>query len=256
MSTAYDRTRVKYIVLHHLGDGLPAANTEEELRRRANPPHDGYPNGYEYPEYDYGILADGNLISMRPLTVIGAHAQPDLPGYRWGENWWNRNSASVVIGIDATLFRPPGPMVSSLINCLANFCQEQGSEISNIYPHFQISNTKCPGASYTKLGLNTGFLDYDSVESSVDLILKGDLVQVLNQAVVVFGIWDLIPAYKLAIKLRCPVIPRGISWRIFGFNQFYIVGGPPEAGPGIVNLTGDTWEDTAQAVLEELKKHG
>ena len=237
MSDLYARTRVKNIVLHHLGDGLTAANTEEELRRRANPPHSGYPNGYVYPEYDYGILANGTVVEMRPLAIIGAHAQADYTSYRYGENWWNRNSASVVIGIDSERFQPPKAMVLSLITFLGSFCLRQGGNISNIYPHFQISNTKCPGASYKKLNLNTGFLDYDHVESSVDLILKENLVQVLNPVVVVFGIWDLVSAYKLAIKLRCPVIPREIGWRYFGFNRFYIVGGPPEPGAGIVNLT-------------------
>ena len=256
MSTAYDRTGVKYIVLHHLGDGLDAASTEEELRRRANPQHDGYPNGYEYPEYDFGILADGTLINMRPLTVIGAHAQANKIVYMHGENWWNLNSASVVIGIDACVFQPPGHMIRSLISFLANFCQKQGGGTSYVYPHFQISNTKCPGASYKKLSLDTGFLDYDNVEESVDLILKGNLVEVENPIIVVFGWLDLILGYRLALKLGIPLIPRESNWAPPGFNKFYIVGGAPEPGPKFINLTGETWEDTAQAVLEELKKHG
>jgi len=256
VSQAWDRTKVKKIVLHHLGDGLPAAATAEELRRRSNPSQPGLPKGYDYPEYDYGVLADGSLINMRPLTIVGAHSQADRPDYRWGENWWNLNSASVVIGIDAEKFKPQAPMVRGLINFLASFCKRQGGSVSDIYPHFQISNTKCPGASYAKLGLNTGGLDYNNVEDSVDMMIKGGLVLEVKPAIVVFGIWDLVLAYRLAVKIKAPVIPREANWRGMGFNKFYIVGGAPEPWPEFVNLTGDTWEDTAQAVLEELKKHG
>ena len=246
MSDLYDRTGVKNIVLHHLGDGLTAATTEGELRRRANPPHSGYPNGYEYPEYDYGILANGKVVEMRPLTIIGAHTQADFTLYRSGENWWNRNSASVVIGIDSEKFQPPEAMVLSLITFLGNFCLRQGGDISNIYPHFQISKTKCPGA----------FLDYDRVERSVDRFLKSGVQQADKAIIIVFGPLDLVLAYRLAQKLGIPIIPRELNWAPQVFNKFYIVGGAPEKGPEFVNLTGDTWEDTARAVLEELKKHG
>lgn len=254
MSDPWDRTKCKNIVIHHLGDGSPAAKTEAELRSRANPPQPGFPNGWQYPEYDYGILEDGTVITMRPLTVKGAHAIADRREYMLGPNWWNLNSASVVLGIDATEFTPPGAMVNSLINFLAKFCKEKGGGVGNMYPHFQITQTDCPGASYGKVGLSTGFLNYDYVEQSVDSILKGGLGPMDKPAVVVFGIWDLVIAYRLALKLNCPVIPRSSNWRGMGFNKFYLVGGPEENSPDVVMLSGNAMEDTEKAVLEELAK--
>lgn len=259
-SQRYDRTKVTKNVIHHLGDGLGPAVTAGELRKRANPPQPGYPAGYEFPEYDYGILADGTIIEMRPLTVIGAHSQADKPPYILGPNWWNLNSASVVIGIDATLYIPPPAMVQGLIDFLTAFCRSQGGSVADLYPHFQITRTQCPGASYAKLGLNTGYLDYNYVENSVDSLLKRvvapaedpDIV-LIRPAVVVFGIWDLVGAYYLAGKLKAPILLRETNWRATGFNKFYILGGPEETGPDIVNITGNDWEGTIKELLEALK---
>jgi hypothetical protein len=255
MSDLYDRTNVNKIVIHHFADGQGPATTADELRRRANPPQPGYPNGYQFAEYDFGILADGSVVELRPLTFIGAHAKADKAEYMYGGNWWNKNSASVVIATDASHvsgFPLPLAMVQGLINFLAGFCKPRSMTINDCYPHFQITATLCPGASYKKLGLDTGFLDYDMVEAAVNENLKGKVVSVENPIIVVFGWWDLILGYGLAEKLRAPVISRAFNWRAGSFNKFYIVGGPPEAGADVVNLTGVTWEDTARAVLEVL----
>ena len=240
-------------MIHHFGDGLPAAKTVEELTKRANPPQPGFPNGWQYPEYDVGILEDGAVVPLRPLTVKGAHAVADRSQYMLGVNWWNLNSASVVLGIDSTLFKPSDAMINSLITFLAGFCRDRGGNEGNMYPHFQITQTDCPGASYNKLGLSTGYLDYDYIETNVKGILEGGLGPMDKPAVVVFGVWDLVVAYRLALKLKCPVVPREADWKNMGFNKFYIVGGPDEVGPGVVMLSGNAFEDTEAKVLEALK---
>jgi len=94
------------------------------------------------------------------------------------------------------------------------------------------------------------------VESSVTNILNGTVATVdIKPAVLVFGIWDLVNAYRLAEKLKCPVIPREADWKNMGFTKFYIVGGPQEPESNsyvVVNLVDDTWEGTTAKVLGAL----
>lgn len=161
MSELYDRRSAKKAVVHHLGDGQPAARTVSELQRRSNP------YNYQFSEYDFGILEDGTIVTLRPLSYIGAHSIASVPKYMYSSNWWNQNSIGIVIAIDATKFQPSVTMVNGLIQCLVQLCNSQGMTTYDIYPHFQITATACPGASYGKLSKNTGYLDYDYVEMIV-----------------------------------------------------------------------------------------
>lgn len=167
----YDRKHVKLIVIHHLGDGLGPATSEAELRRRATPPGDGAP------AYDFGVLSDGRVIALRSLEYQGAHAISNRPKYMYGEQYWNRNAAGIVMATDNTLSAPPEAMIQGLINHLVYFANMQGFGIGGMYPHFQICTTACPGGSYHKLGLKTGKFDYDRVEQAVNArcIIKGVL---------------------------------------------------------------------------------
>jgi hypothetical protein len=170
MGQLWDRTKVKLVVIHHLGDGLGPCQTEAELRRRTTPA------GYDGPAYDFGVLASGKVITLRSLTQQGAHCMSDRAKYDRGYQWWNRNSASVVLANSNDKFQPPEAMVQGLICFLVSFCDKQGFNIMDGgYPHFQVSQTACPGASYRKLGFNTGYLDYDRVEQSVNArtIMRG-----------------------------------------------------------------------------------
>lgn len=175
MSDLFNRHGAKKVVLHHLGDGQPGARTVEELQRRANP------YNYQFAEYDFGILEDGTVVTLRPLDYIGAHCIASVPKYLFGDNWWNKNSIGVVIAIDATKYQPSEAMVNGLIKCLVNLCGSQSITIDDIYPHFQVTATACPGASYGKLSLHTGYLDYDYVERTV---AKGGVVAVTTPAAV------------------------------------------------------------------------
>jgi len=123
MVQACDRTKVKLITIHHMGDGLGPCTTEAELRRRSTPP------GYDYPAYDFGILASGQVVTLRPLTVQGAHTLSDRAKYVRGYQWWNRNSASVVMANSNHLFAPPEPMYQGLICFLVGFCDNKGSTL-------------------------------------------------------------------------------------------------------------------------------
>ena len=163
MTVAIDRRNVKLIVIHHLGDKLGPCTTEAELRRRS------LPAGYDWPAYDFGVLASGKVIALRPLTVQGAHCIADKAKYRHEDpQWWNRNSAGVVMANDNQKFAPPAAMVQGLICFLVNFGDKHSFGIDGIYPHFQVCQTLCPGGSYKKLGLDTGNFNYDLVEQAVD----------------------------------------------------------------------------------------
>ena len=170
MAATWNRTKVKLIVIHHLGDGLGPCETEAELRRRSTPV------GYDGPAYDFGVLASGKVVPLRSLTVQGAHTMSDRAKYDRGYQWWNRNSASVVMANSNHKFAPPESMIQGLICFLVGFCDQQGFNIMDGgYPHFQVAQTDCPGGSYKKLGFKTGYFDYDRVEQEVNsrTIMRG-----------------------------------------------------------------------------------
>lgn len=236
-------------MVHYLGDGSGPATTEEELRRRANPAHPGYPNGYEYPEYDFGILADGTVITMRPLTVIGGHTQADKPPYNgYGENWWNKNAASVVLGHGTQEDPLPEAMVQGLIRFIVQFCQLQGSSMDYVYPHFQVTKTDCPAAHYSKIGVSTGWLDFDYIEAEVTRRLEGGQTEM--KIVYFFGPDDMGPARRVAEKTGSLMAPRSMYGKFPG-NEEIILGG--ESVAGATNLTGQSWEETTQNVINFLK---
>lgn len=82
MSTPYNRI-IQAIVIHHMGDKRPP---EESILGRWNP------GGLDYPEYDFGIEADGTVRIGRPLNIQGAHTISDKSPYsQKGYQWWNRN---------------------------------------------------------------------------------------------------------------------------------------------------------------------
>jgi hypothetical protein len=160
MSTKLDRSKVRKGVVHHLGDSQGPCKSVTELLKRSNP-------GYEFPAYDFGILDDGTIVELRPLTYVGAHCIASKQKYIYGPNWWNENSIGVVLAIDNTKFQPSQAMVNGLIVLMIRLCKSQNMTIDDWYPHFQLTATACPGGSYNKLGFDTGYFDYDVVEKAV-----------------------------------------------------------------------------------------
>lgn len=185
MSERYDRTHAKRIVLHHLGDGIGPAQTVEELASRANPYH------YQFPDYDFGIIASGQIVALRPLTYIGAHAQANKGDYMYGNNWWNKCSISIVTANDNTKFAPPAAMVEGTIECLLNLCKDPKHlvPVEDVYLHSQIFTTDCPGAKYSPLSLNNGYLDFDYIRGKLhDRLPKAPLHEAREITAKVLGL--------------------------------------------------------------------
>lgn len=236
LSAAYDRTGVKKIVIHHLGSGIAPVETAAELIRRANPAHPGYPNGYDYPEYDFGVLANGEIVSMRPLTVIGAHAVADKNPYdMYGYNWWNCNSASIVLGMDASAYAVPTAMMEGLISFLLAFMKDRQFGLEGVYPHNQIFHTDCPGFNYSVL--------------ETELKQRMEVKPVTK--VLFFGPDDLVLARRVAEKVGGVLAPRSMAANLPA-GPYYIVGGPVDSG-AVANITGGSFEDTCAAYVSFMK---
>lgn len=291
MSGAWDRYGAMKIVVHHLGDGKGPATTGAELQRRANPPHlPDYPKGYDWPEYEWGILADGSIITMRPLTYVGAHCQADREKYQLGENWWNRNSVSIVIGNDNTKYPPTEAQVANLISFLVGWCKEKGTTFDDVYPHFQVTQTDCPGAVSQELGISSGaWMDWDAIGNKITAILDGtnkpsDQIQteggsdpnvqhegneketqdetqseteeekVKGGIVAIFGPKDIMNGLALAEAKGCSVCLQSQTnvWK--GCQPIYWVGGDPfpEPNPNVYNSCGADFKETTAKVLQEL----
>jgi len=252
MTVAVDRRNVKLIVIHHLGDRLGPCTTEAELKRRSQPA------GYDWPAYDFGILANGQVITLRPLTVQGAHCISDRTKYIHEDpQWWNRNSAGVVMANDNQKFVPPVDMIKGLFCFLINFGNQRGFGISGMYPHFQITQTLCPGGSYKKLGLNTGYFDYDLMEKAVEnqnLVLKKVVDKIMFKALVIYTYDpDKYAAEYLADHLRAPLVSlNNLTPELSACaTTKYKVGGSALAGTKL--LSG--WDRflTAEAVLKFIR---
>ena len=158
MSTPFNR-KIQAIVIHHMGDGLPP---DVPIQRRWNPA------GYDYPEYDYGIEADGTIRQGRPLTVQGAHCLSDKPPYsNRGYQWWNRNSIGIGLAGDFTRYPMPKMQFDAVVALVKSLMGEYGLTLDNVYPHGQVTYTDCPGCVYSKVPALSGGWNYDSFEQAV-----------------------------------------------------------------------------------------
>lgn len=252
MSRLFDRTNVKKIVIHHLGNKKAPLFSREDLLRDANP------NGWDYPDYDYGILGNGELINMRPLTVIGAHTQADITRYNYGPNWWNENSASIVIANDSEMFPPMAVQVAALVRFLTDWLKIRGLDMEAVYPHFQVTQTKCPGGKYKKLGLDTGYMNYDAVEVEVAGLLAGGVmggVEIMK-LVVAYTENDAAAADYLADAIHGAVINKNYLTveDAAKVGTLYQVGGSNFYPGKAVLLSGIDRYATARAVLDFIAK--
>jgi len=157
MSTPFKRT-IKEIVIHHMGDGR---SPDVPIAQRWNP------YKYDYPEYDFGVEADGTIRVGRILTVQGAHCIADKPQYsKQGEQWWNQNS--IGIAGDFTKFTMPQAQFNGLVGLVKRLMSQYGLTLDNVYPHGQVKYTDCPGCTYSKVpALTKGTWSYDDFESAV-----------------------------------------------------------------------------------------
>ena len=158
MSQSYVRT-IKAIVIHHMGDGK---SPEDTILKRWNP------HNYEYPEYDYGLEADGTLEIGRLLNIEGAHCISDKDPYnKRGINWWNRNSIGIGLAGDFTKYSMPQAQFNALVALVKSLMAQYRLTLDDVYPHGQVTYTNCPGCVYDKVpGLEGGW-NYNEFEQAV-----------------------------------------------------------------------------------------
>jgi hypothetical protein len=231
MSTSHDRTSATILVVHYFGDGQEPALTKKELFRRGNP------YNYDYPEYDFGIIADGTIIPMRPLTIRGAHCISDIPSMvHSDEQWWNKNSVSIVIGVGEGYVATDAQLKS-----LSRFITEwKRKPNSIIYRHCDITKTDCPNLSY----------------EIWNKVLKG-YEDVLKVAVLLFSKEDYWAGTDVAVRNgNCGLFIRPADHSVpvdaMNAQRLIVVGGPSVGHPDEILLTGNTKYDTAQAVAKYL----
>jgi hypothetical protein len=158
MSTSYNRS-IQAIVIHHMGDSLPP---EVPISQRWNPQR------YDYPEYDFGIEADGTIRQGRPLNFQGAHCLSDKPPYsQKGNQWWNKNSIGIGLAGDFTKYDMPQAQFNALVNLVKQLMSQYGLTIDNVYPHGQVTYTDCPGCVYDKVPQLHGGWNYNDFENAV-----------------------------------------------------------------------------------------
>jgi len=254
VSTPYNRT-IKAIVIHHQGDGLPPSVS---ILERWNPPHPGYPNGYDLPEYDYGIEANGLVRVGRPLTVQGAHCLSDKPAYsQRGDQWWNRNSIGIGLAGDFTIYPMPQAQFDALVTLVKRLMGEHGLTLDDVYPHGQVTYTSCPGSTYSKVPALKGKWSYDKFEQAVLIEKKDEVLDMLKVAVLLFTKDDFWAGADVAAKNgNCAVFvraeDRSIPADAKNSQKLYIVGGGSVGHPNEILLSGKDKYQTAAAVAKYL----
>jgi hypothetical protein len=248
MSTPYNR-KIQAIVIHHMGDGLSPGVS---ILKRWNP------SGYDYPEYDYGIEADGTIREGRPLTVIGSHTKSDKEPYlsKRGKWWFNRNSIGIGLAGDFTKYPMPQKQYDALIGLVRRLIKKYGLTLDSVYPHGQVTYTSCPGCTYGKVPALKGSWSYDEFEQAVLGTIKEDK-DVLKVAVLLYTKDDFWAGSDVAAKHgNCAIFVRGADRSApadaMSAQKLIVVGGPSTKHPNEVLLSGNDKYDTAAAVAKYL----
>lgn len=242
MSTPYNREK-KAIVIHHMGDGLPP---EVSILQRWNP------HGYDYPEYDFGIEADGTIRIGRPLTYQGAHCLSDKPPYcNRGDQWWNRNSIGIGLAGDFTKYPVSKSQFYALCSLVKSLMGQYGLTLDDVYPHGQVTYTDCPGCTYSKVPALSGGWSYDEFEQAVlgNVQLKepkGGEETVKD--LVIYADGDVGAALTLSYKLGCPMVLKDFADRYQAQNKHW-VGVHGTNGNGNFYYAGGDRVETAKAAL-------
>ncbi|EGW39090.1 S8 family serine peptidase [Desulfosporosinus sp. OT] len=249
MSTPYNRT-IQSIVIHHMGDGLPP---EVSILQRWNP------EGLDYPEYDYGIEADGTVRVGRPLNIQGAHTLSDRPPYsQKGYQWWNRNSIGIGLAGDFTKYPMPLAQFYALVSLVNSLMSEHGLTLDNVYPHGQVTYTDCPGCTYSKVpALMEGKWSYDNFEQAILRNEQQEVSDVFDVCVVYYTPADFSGALVVANENGgCAMFCRNggpsVHVDVKKAKKIINIGGPELKLPGEVWLSGDKAKDTLKKVAATL----
>lgn len=249
MSTPYNRT-IKAIVIHHMGDGL---SPNVSILQRWNP------HGYDYPEYDFGIEADGTIRQGRPLTYQGAHCLSDKPPYsNYGNQWWNKNSIGIGLAGDFTKYSIPQSQFDALVKLVKQLMQQYNLTLDDCYPHGQVTYTSCPGCIYSKVPALTGGWNYDAFENAVNNnnSNNNEVKSKVKNLVIYLYPEDSGSAMNLARHLQCPVsfYPKQFTSDLFDcVENIYQIGG--SAIDSRVHLiSGNDFDDSTVAYLKFIKK--
>ncbi|MHB8077413.1 peptidoglycan recognition protein family protein [Desulfosporosinus fructosivorans] len=216
MSTPYNR-RITAIVLHHMGDGLPP---EVPIQRRWNPAR------YDYPEYDYGIEADGTVRVGRSLNYIGSHTQSDKEPYRSrGTNWWNKHAIGIGLAGDFTKYPMPRAQFNALVALVKQLMTEHQLSLNEVYPHGQVTYTSCPGCTYSKVPALKGLWSYDEFERAVLSNVQIQDAKGNDETVkdlVVYADGDTGAALLLSYKLQCPMVLKDFASNVQAENKHWV----------------------------------
>lgn len=240
MSTPYNRI-IQAIVIHHMGDGLPP---EVSILQRWNP------NGYDYPEYDFGIEADGTIRTGRPLNIQGAHCLSDKKPYASrGHQWWNRNSIGIGLAGDFTKYPMTRAQFYALCSLVRSLMGQYGLTLDNVYPHGQVTYTDCPGCTYSKVPALSGGWNYDEFEQAVlGNIQEQEGGEEMLKDLVIYADGDVGTALNLSYKLGCPMVNKDFAGNIQAQNKHWI-GVSGTNGGGNYFYAGGDRVATAKAAL-------
>ena len=251
MSTLYNRT-IRAIVIHHMGDGLPPGVS---ILKRWNPAN------YDYPEYDFGVEADGTIREGRHLNYQGAHCISDKPPYSLtrGNQWWNQNSIGIGLAGDFTKYPMPQVQFNALVSLVKMLNMQYVLTLDDVYPHGQVTYTACPGCVYDKVPALSGGWNYNEFEQAVLGNVKSKEAEdgVLSVAVLLYSRDDFWVGADVAYKNNnCAIFVRGAenaapadAWHA---KQLIVVGGKTTGHPNEILLSGKGKYETAAAVKKYL----
>ncbi len=244
MSTPYNRT-IQGIVIHHMGDKLPP---EVSILQRWNP------DNLDYPEYDYGVEADGTIQIGRPLSIQGAHTLSDKAPYsQRGYQWWNRNTIGIGLAGDFTIYSMPQAQLDGLVSLVKSLMTDHDLTLDNVFPHGQVTYTDCPGCVYSKVPeLTKGKWSYDEFEMAVLGPTKEEEYS-MQDAVVYWTLKDFSAAEQVAAKLGgCGMFCRNGNPALHRdaktAKHLVVIGGPEVTDhPNVTNKCG--FDGPATAIL-------
>jgi hypothetical protein len=249
MSAPYNRKILQAIVIHHMGDGLPPGTP---ILKRWNP------YNYDYPEYDFGIEADGTIRKGRPLNVIGSHTKCDKEPYltKRGQWWFNRHAIGIGLAGDFTKYPMSQAQFNALVGLVKRLMSDHNLTLDNVYPHGQVTYTSCPGCTYGKVPALKGKWSYDEFERAILGTIKEDK-DVLKVAVLLYTKDDFWAGSDVAAKHgNCAIFVRGADRSApadaMSAQKLIVVGGPSTKHPNEVLLSGNDKYDTAAAVAKYL----